>query len=89
MGISESLFGLLSLNLLLILMPFLQLYLALLAKIYLISHLSLWEIFTKSRHFSQRKIKVLTQTNKSVSLAIANNESKKLARLLVHMNLKS
>jgi OFA family oxalate/formate antiporter-like MFS transporter len=27
--------------------------------------------------------------DKSVSLAIANNESKKLARLLVHLNLKS
>jgi hypothetical protein len=27
-------------------------------------HLSLWEILTKARHFSQRKIKVLTQTDR-------------------------
>jgi hypothetical protein len=34
------------------------------------------------------QLKELIQ-DKSVSLAIANNESKKLARLLVHLNLKS
>jgi hypothetical protein len=30
-----------------------------------------------------------SESDRSVSLAIANNESKKLARLLVHLNLKS
>jgi transposase len=31
------------------------------AQLIAIPHLSLWEIFTKARHFSRRKIKVLTQ----------------------------